>query len=213
MFCSEKCSSDARKSFHNYECPIIDTLLTSGVMQMSMRIFFQSLAMFNGSIDDMEKFFKTNEDASATIYEDVDSNDEMTAKNNLIFLLCLARNTNNYGCDSPEKLFKKHPKLSHIWQSNGSFIRKFILRTLQIGDSNFHGICGWSVSESARHTPKMIGIGCYPFMSLINHSCAPNINRIYVDDKMILLVERPIQKGEQIFDCYKLVVGFDSYGS
>lgn len=207
MFCSGKCLSDAKKAFHIYECPINDTLLTSGVMQMSMRIFFQSLAMFNGSIEDLEKFFYKHEVRSASVFDfdTMDSDDAIGARNNLISLLCLCRNATDNATDSPEKFFKIHPKLSHLWDSNESFIRKFILRTLQAGDSNFHGISGWSVKKFSNEMPQMIGIGCYPFMSLINHSCAPNINRIYVDDKMFLLVERPVKEGEQIFDCYKLV--------
>lgn len=205
MFCSEKCLTEAKKAYHSYECPINDILLTSGVMQMAMRIFFQSLAMFNGSINDLEKFFKENEGMSASVFDfnSTDKDDRVTARNNLISLLCLARNDTNNTVDSPEKFFKIQPQLSHIWERKESFVRKFILRTLQTGDCNFHGICGWSVKKFASKIPQMIGIGCYPFMSLINHSCAPNINRIYVDDKMLLMVERPVKKGEQLFDCYK----------
>lgn len=205
MFCSEKCLTDAKQAYHNYECPISDLLLTSGVMQMAMRIFFQSLAMFDGSITDLKTFYNEKESLSASVY-DFDSSeldDRVYAKNNLISLICLARNDNDYAGDSPEKLFQIHPQLSHMWKSNEQFIRKFILRTLQTGDSNFHGICGWSLKKYTDQIPRMIGIGCYPFMSLINHSCTPNINRIYIDDKMLLLVERPIMKGEQVFDCYK----------
>lgn len=205
MFCSEKCLNDAKESFHNYECPINNLLLTSGVMQMAMRIFFQSLAMFDGSIIEFERFFNENESLAASVYDFNSSNPDnrLIARNNLISLICLARNDNDYVGDSPEKLFKIHPQLSYMWESNEAFIRRFILRTLQTGDCNFHGICGWSLKKYANQTPQMIGIGCYPFMSLINHSCAPNINRIYVDDKMLLVVERPIKKGEQLFDCYK----------
>lgn len=202
MFCSEQCAIDAKKSFHDYECPISDTLLRSGVMQMSMRIFFQSLAMFDGSISDLEGFINENRATSLSVYN-LDSN-KITAKNHLLLLLNLSQH-GNHCSDSPENIFKLHPKHHSLWESNKKFIRNFIRKTQQIADLNFHSICGWSAKTLASKTPQMTGIGCYPFMSLINHSCVPNINRIYVDDKMFLLVERPIEKGEQIFDCYKFV--------
>lgn len=200
MYCSDQCLKTALKDFHNYECPIIDLLHKSGVMQMAMMIFFKALSIFDGSISDLERNFNENESSSHSVYDFDFTNAD--GKNYLISLLCLARNDKDYRNDSPDKLFKIHPELFSMWKSHEKFIRKFILRILQIGDSNFHGICGWSLRKYDQ-TPQMIGIGCYPFISLVNHGCAPNVNRIYVEDKMMLLVERPIKKGEQLFDCYK----------
>lgn len=172
---------------------------------MAMLVFFKALSIFDGSITDLEKTFNDNESSSHSVYDfdfaDTDNN-QTNGKNYLISLLCLARNDKDYRNDSPEKLFHVHPKLSGMWTTHEAFIRKFILKVLQIGDSNFHGICGWSLRKYDQ-VPQMIGIGCYPFISLVNHGCAPNVNRIYVEDKMMLLVERPIRKGEQLFDCYK----------
>lgn len=204
MYCSDQCLTNALKDYHNYECPIVDLLHKSGVMQMAMTIFFKALSIFGGSISDFEKTFNETESLSHSVYDFdfADRNNEANGNNYLISLLCLARNDKDYRNDSPEKLFKIHPELLAMWKSHETFIRKFILKILQIGDSNFHGICGWSLRKYDQ-VPQMIGIGCYPFISLVNHGCAPNVNRIYVEDKMMLLVERPIRKGEQLFDCYK----------
>ncbi|CRK89945.1 CLUMA_CG003674, isoform A [Clunio marinus] len=205
MFCSEECLIKAQNDFHFFECPIIDLLLKSGIMQMAMRTFFQALSMFDGSIDALENFLKKNENLSASVYDFNfnDTDDRLTAKNYLLSLYCLARSDNVCLNDSPENILKVHPLKSGLWKSHEDFIVKFVRRILQVGDSNFHGICGWSIKKYENQFPQMIGIGCYPFISLVNHSCAPNVNRIYVEDKMILLVERPIAKGEQLYDCYK----------
>lgn len=204
MYCSNQCRTNALADFHNYECPIVDLMHKAGVMQMAMIIFFKALSIFDGSITDLEKSFNANDCSSHSVYDFnfADPDNQANGKHFLISLLCLARNDKDYSNDSPEKLFKVHPLLADVWQSHEAFIRKFTLRILQIGDSNFHGICGWSLRKYDQ-IPQMIGIGCYPFISLVNHGCAPNVNRIYVEDKMILLVERPIKKGEQLFDCYK----------
>lgn len=47
-----------------------------------------------------------------------------------------------------------------------------------------------------------IGSGLFPFASLINHSCEANLKRITVDNKMALVVARPIAAGQQIFISY-----------
>lgn len=200
MFCNEECKQAAFDSFHLYECPIINSLMKSGIMQMALRTFFQALSIFKGSIEDLQKFLSEN-DKNFSVY-DFDFS-EVDAKSSLLSLYSLSKSQKVCEQDSPEPLLKNHPLLSEIWKSHEKFIRQFILRILQIGDSNFHGICGWTLKKYENQFPQMIGIGCYPFISLVNHSCAPNVNRIYVEDKMLLLVERPIRKGEQLFDCYK----------
>lgn len=205
MFCSVSCQQAAQKAFHHFECPINDRLMKSGIMQMALRTFFQALSIFHGSIEDMQTFLEKNSSPSCSVY-DFDFSDPQSAsaeKYFLIALFCLASSGKVCPSDSPELLLKDHPTVSGVWKNHESFIRKFIQRILQVGDSNFHGICGWSLKKYENQLPQMIGIGCYPFISLVNHSCAPNVNRIYVEGSMLLVVERPIKKGEQLFDCYK----------
>jgi len=203
MFCSDDCKDSAMKLFHCYECPIVERLLKSGIMQLAMRIFFQSLAIFGGSVDDLKQFLESNSDSKCMYDFDFSSNDELSkAKSNLLAMYHLTRSNDICLSDSPEKLLIDHPALKDVWLQNESFIRMFITRILQVGDCNFHGICGWSIKKEIQQ-PQMIGIACYPYISLVNHSCAPNVNRIYVEGKMFLLCERPIKKGEQLFDCYK----------
>ena len=205
MFCSQVCLKSAQEAFHYYECPIIDVLLKSGILQMACRIFFQALSIFQGSIDNLEKVLTEYQNPQASVYDFDFSKKSDEDKNFLIALFCLTRSDKICEGDSPEKIFVNHPQLKECWKSHEIFIRSFILGALQIGECNFHGICGWSRKKYENQFPQMIGIGCYPFISLLNHSCAPNVNRIYIEDKMLLMVERPIKKDEQLFDSYRLV--------
>lgn len=51
---------------------------------------------------------------------------------------------------------------------------------------------------------QLIGNGFYLLCSLFNHSCVPNIQRLNViNDKIVVIVSRPIRKGEQLFDSYR----------
>lgn len=193
----------AEENFHNFECDIIEILHKSGIMQMAMRIFFQALNMFDGSIEEMKKFLEKFENSSTSVYDFDFSSDREKAKNFLASLYCLARSDKTPGDASPKVIFQSHPYLSKLWNDHEIFIQNFIARVIDIYDCNFHGICGWSRKFSDARNPQMVGVGCFAFASLINHSCYPNINRIYVDDKMLIVVDRPIKKGEQIFDCYR----------
>jgi SET domain-containing protein len=40
------------------------------------------------------------------------------------------------------------------------------------------------------------------FISLLNHSCDPNVNTIMVNNKEVVYTVKPIKKGEQLFMCY-----------
>ena len=64
------------------------------------------------------------------------------------------------------------------------------------------------VMELSRHSQDSsyfrlaVSCGLFPFTSLINHACYPNVQTILVDNKIALVVERPIKAGEQIFRSY-----------
>jgi SET domain-containing protein len=118
-------------------------------------------------------------------------------------MFCLAKSNKISQDESPERIFRSNSYLEELWSKHQKFIENFILRIVDIYDCNFHGICGWSRNFGRIHTAEMIGVGCFSFASLINHSCYPNVNRIYRNDKMLIVVDRPIKKGEQIFDCYR----------
>lgn len=47
-----------------------------------------------------------------------------------------------------------------------------------------------------------IGAGAYAFMSLLNHSCAPNVVRHCHGNTIVLRAIRPIEIGQQLYDNY-----------
>jgi SET domain-containing protein len=60
--------------------------------------------------------------------------------------------------------------------------------------------CSFKANGDIRY--ESIGKAVFPFASLLNHSCAPNVARIDVESKMYLVLKRPIKAGEQLFDSY-----------
>ena len=67
--------------------------------------------------------------------------------------------------------------------------------------------CSDECAASSKYESEIVGSGVFPFMSLLNHSCYPNVDTTGVDNKFVLTVSRPIKAGEQIFVSY----GYSSF--
>lgn len=202
MFCSQKCLQAANKRFHQYECSILQPLNETGNWRMTLRCFFDALSICKGSIEQLEKLMNESDEMSPTVFnfDFGGPNSSENVKYQLMCMLALERKVEVKVKDF-SSLFLQHPKLTNLWRSHNIFINKFLERMMQIEILNFHGIKGRSLSRNKPYR-SCLGDGGYPFCSLINHSCCPNTMRIVVDNRMVLVVERPIKKGDQIFDCY-----------
>lgn len=64
-------------------------------------------------------------------------------------------------------------------------------------------------SETLRH--ELFGSALYPFTSLINHACVPNLKVKFIGEsnaKVMIYVTRPIKAGDQLFICYKKTISY-----
>lgn len=202
MFCSQKCLQAANKSFHKYECRILQPLNETGNWRMTMRCFFDALSICDDSVEKLEELMKKSENLSPTIFnfDFSDASNPENAVNQLMCMLSLERRV-DVNIKDFSSIFLQHPKLAEIWSTHREFVNKFLERMMQIEILNFHGIKGRSLNKSKPYR-SCLGDGGYAFCSLLNHSCCPNTMRIVVDNRMVLIVERPIKKGDQLFDCY-----------
>lgn len=212
MFCSTECYQQAFNRYHNYECPVMDQLLTSPSIHMPLRQLFIALSVFNGSVEELENFFKDNENISTTVFDfDLSSHRHENDKNLLLAMRSLIKSKESFDLGEFEEILKNHDKLKDIWLSHQNFIRSFLQRQCQTSDLNVHGIFSGSSKKIESYDPNTvfsslqhaIGKGTLLFGALTNHSCANNVFRVYVDGKVVYSVCRPIPKGSQLFDCYK----------
>lgn len=206
MYCSLDCMKIAEENFHNFECDLIEVLHKSGIMQMAMRIFFQALNMFDGSMEEMQKFLEKFKNSSTSVYDfDFSKINEKEKPKIFLAVMFCSPHRDNISTEDLNflRIFKSHPYLIDLWSRHDKFINDFMTRFIDIYGRYFHGISGWSRKEGDEEFSQMIGTGFYAFASLINHSCYPNVNRIYMDGKVFIIVARPIRSGEQIFDCYR----------
>lgn len=139
--------------------------------------------------------------------------------------------SNNHDYDKISSIFHSSKRLKSLWtvmmnESNQTFINCLLSKLNKIGVNYLHGIGSWRIEKVTKQqqpeiddnndddeTPvalqpstyqQLIGNGFYLLCSLFNHSCVPNIQRVNVmNDKVVVIVSRPIGKGEQLFDSYR----------
>ncbi|KAL7024665.1 hypothetical protein ACKWTF_013151 [Chironomus riparius] len=218
MFCSEQCREIGTNKFHKYECNIIDALnaIYTKIMRISSHTFFEALHVYNSDIQQLISAMNENANASVTVYDfDFEGeSDEDVKKKMFIAIDSLVTNEQYRG---PSDLFQRagivaimtnllfsQTELMNLLmsESDKNFYRKFIMKQTQIAALNYHGIFDGILTKSQLNDNVQSGSASYPFCSLINHSCAPNLVRVSYKYKNYIMVNRPIEKGEQLFDNY-----------
>jgi hypothetical protein len=200
------------KYFHQYECPIISDILKSGSVNMSLRLFFISLSLFEGNINNLQTFYEENRNHEKNLF-DFDFSTLTNLKDILLVklkcLLSLSKSSKQYPMMTQKNILNRHSTLHLMYAENTDFIHEYLQVLCQISDHNFHGIFSSNLgikifdNSNLKNLQEPIGSGSFLFTSLINHSCTPNILRICLDGEMRLVVCRRIEKGSQIYDCYK----------
>lgn len=217
MFCSEECIRIGMKKFHQYECRIIDVLnaINTKIMRIANFTFYEAFYLFDMDIEQLRVAMSENENSPMTVF-DVDLEISPTNSKKQMFkaIDSLITNQNNR---SSSDLFQRagivalmthfllnYTDLKLVLDSDDKkdFYRNFLMKQTQISALNYHGIFDGILSKVDLDKDTQFGSGSYPFCSLINHSCAPNIARISYKCKNYIMINRSVSAGEQIFDNY-----------
>lgn len=207
MFCNETCKT-AANAYHQYECSYHGALQKLGHHYLTLRSFFKALTIVDGSIEELEKIFNECQESPKTYFDFdfSDADDAEFSRNQLRASLGLAKDDTiaesaqkTTGNRFPDLVFEASPKLNELWTAHKTFITKFFLHLYQVGRKTTSDIIRWPLNY---HKFESVGRGNYLVGAFINHSCCPNVFQFAVEDKTVTIVSRPIEKGEQIFDCY-----------
>lgn len=212
MFCSQNCYHEAHQSFHQFECPIIDFIheTCNRTQLIALRSTLSAFTCYD-SIDELKKVLTNIENIEVTAF----SCDYPNTCKKEQFLKILSFPTKQAE-RSTEDLFgvaavssalfdqimlRTNLKFRLANDDDQNLLMELLFRFLQISRMYFHTL---SLSNRQYKTPQggVIGSATFPFCSLINHSCSPNIIRIPFGTKMVVFVLRNIKKGDQLFDNY-----------
>lgn len=201
MFCSTQCIETATKTFLQAEND-------SKMHDIKQRMLFEALAICGGSFNKLKRLMDETDLEKKTIF-DFDLNDPNDPLYKYNLLTCISSLTQVQSVSNEVvRYLSHHPVLDLIKDNDDKEVAKaFLLRSFRMLTVNSFGI-EWVVPARPRDTnkdtivTKLAGDGLCQFGSLLNHSCSPNIDRVFVDNKFVFFVRRPIQKGQQLFTCY-----------
>lgn len=200
MFCSMKCMEIATRTYLHVK--------NEARNDIKQRMLFEALDICGGSFEKLKLLMDETDLEKKTIFDfDLNNSDEPLYKYNLLTAICSLIQAQTVSKEVIRYL-SHHPVLDLIKDEGHKQIAKdFLLRAFRMLTVNSFGI-EWVVPGRIRDInkdtiiTKLAGDGLCQFGSLLNHSCSPNIDRVFVDNKFVFFVRRPIQKGQQLFTCY-----------
>ncbi|KDR23054.1 SET and MYND domain-containing protein 4-like isoform X2 [Zootermopsis nevadensis] len=227
MYCSEKCRTSSWDNSHYIDCPMLDILQKLKIGNMSflaLRIVIlvckcqdiQSLITSledEGKCIDRNRGFNNNGTYSSSDYSAIYwlvGNTEKREVGDLFrravtaacILNCLETMTDLFSVDTSSS----PPDITNYKLLVGGLL----LRHLQNLPCNAHEVSGLVRSETRTLKDGVpvwksveVGAAAHAVLSLLNHSCDPNVVRhSYQGDTAVLRAIRPIAKGEQVLDNY-----------
>lgn len=187
-----KCHDETLTKFKQNPHAIRTCLTESSDVKRKMSLIMNEALRAFGSIDAMKTTFKSDEIVNKTIF-DFDCNGLSHDEMKRIVFICN----------------------SSLLPKTDSMLRKYLEATIHIPNIELRTFLVDFVSRlilnylrNGVKIPSLIskepdGGMLLPFVSLVNHSCDPNIYACFVEDRCIMFVIRPIRAGEQLFLNYR----------
>uniref|UniRef100_A0A336MLV9 CSON002617 protein n=1 Tax=Culicoides sonorensis TaxID=179676 RepID=A0A336MLV9_CULSO len=220
MFCSETCRNEGWKRFHKFECKVIDGIfsLFNKIMVITIRTTIYAFTMFNSPCELEELINQVNLETESAF--DLDYT-QLSEEKHFRAIYALATNESDR---SVSDLFQRANLCAIAWyllkdfsnilsellktKDNEKLFLDLMFRICQASAVNYHSLSSMAKTDpllvdiEGFYSPKQFGSGSFALCSLLNHSCAPNVVRVGDGVYNVVIVNRCIKKGDQIFDNY-----------
>lgn len=232
MFCDESCRAKSWNSTHKFECSIMPLAMSMKFTKLELLSLHMLIrarcdhSTWNDLFDTIRRA-ENETDPKLKGFVDVEGLPIYDSKNyatihmletnihkrsvsdfynrsitSAVFLYMLKEYTSFFSdCPNSNGDILSLEADEYIWLAGG-----LMLHHNMTSASNMHSI--ESIMENKDHKflkSCNFSSGAYGFLSLLNHSCCPNVDRVVNDTTITLMALRPIKKGQQIFDNYGFV--------
>ncbi|CAH0400812.1 unnamed protein product [Chilo suppressalis] len=224
LYCSNECKDKAWSDYHMTECKLMATIIEMQFTKLEF-LALRTVIKCRNDHTDWSALFKTVEDAdnnSDTEYRGHMKIDDKWVYDSQYYssIHTLASNIDKRSVsDIFQKsvtaavflymLIEKTDFLNGDNKDETDKIKKLVggllLHHTMTSPTNMHGISTNTANIEGNFVDEFsIASAPYAFLSLINHSCAPNVVRFSKlgTGQMFLFALRPIKKGMQLFDNY-----------
>nr|XP_019565117.2 SET and MYND domain-containing protein 4 [Aedes albopictus] len=217
MFCSTNCQHKAMDTYHRIECSVIKDMqsLFTKVILMALRTTTTAISTFDYNLEELRLHVESIDEKSLNPFKLNWTNIDSKQVYSTIHILATNQSLRSasdlvqrsvYAIIMSELLFR-NTELGKLCDNNEShdLIRTLLFRHAQTSPVNMHSIMfmDYTPKENEKYSQLNLGCGSFPILSMINHSCAPNLVRMTLPNgNVVALVNRPIKKGGQLFDNY-----------
>lgn len=204
MFCSEDCALESNASYHGFECKLNEYFIEkfSITYLIAIRMTIRAFQSFDCAAKLLE-FIQEYGDVKSNVFAPLTAPGLSPDQQSFHQIYSLETNESKRQTKDLFKLYEfsalashqlvRHTRFKELCPTDQekSLLMELLVRFGQISSTNSY--CFDNEYYSA---------GIYPFCSLLNHSCAPNIKRFGIGKKIVVMALRPILADEQIFDNY-----------
>jgi hypothetical protein len=205
MFCSELCRDKANDRYHYLMCASIDwfsfaELAISDSYYKFIRFFYEALAICGRNFEKLEALL---DDPQKITGFDLDYSNRVTDLEQLKVICSLHQykskeDAEQWLANYVVQQFSLNPYEVKVFSKG---MKLFCL----VSATNSSSISFCTYDQHDKLTTNILGIGLFTINSFFNHSCAPNVNCINVDNKLVFVVSRNVQSGEMLSITYGFV--------
>lgn len=219
-YCSHECQKNSWHEYHQYECSILPFLWQFGIGHLVYRLMAKTdidlivntyQTFMNKSYEEIEQNLEpfieppsksTLQSSTYSSLFSLQTHQNHTDSINLVayritatIIIELLFRTNRYQNQNNDNMNQK----SDLKQILINVCFRHLCQTI----INSHTIMVPSGDHDGGHSITPIATAFYPSLSLLNHSCDPNIQINYTNGiECIVRTNRTIQSNEQIYNCY-----------
>ncbi|KAJ9594025.1 hypothetical protein L9F63_014541 [Diploptera punctata] len=222
MYCSEECRSSCWDESHYIGCSILPTLqnldiFVKGYLALKIVVkacktngiksLLESLAA-QEKLEEIKRGFNNKGVLSSSDYSPIHWLTGHTEKLSLKLLFSMSLNAACIlHCLETMTDFFSDMDVDECKYEVGGLLLQHIL-SLQINshavEETLYSTENYLEPGSFRKNVELIGCAVHAVLSLVNHSCDPNVIRTtHREDISVLRAVKPIARGEQVFDCYQ----------
>lgn len=220
FYCSKECNKNAWEDYHRIECPILPTLYDMKFTKIEL-LALRTVIKARLEHKDWESFYKMLEEADLRVNTPLQGH--VFKKGTWIYSSKYYQSIHTLSTNVEKRsisdIFQKAVTavaFLHLLEGYTDFfkdkddrsyrcIAKLLLQHIMTSPTNMHTISSNCEDEIGNVMNEIsLGSAPYAFLSLINHSCAPNVVRytkLGLTETMLIAL-RPIKKGMQLFDNY-----------
>uniref|UniRef100_A0A182N3X0 MYND-type domain-containing protein n=1 Tax=Anopheles dirus TaxID=7168 RepID=A0A182N3X0_9DIPT len=217
MYCTRDCVDKAYREYHRYECPILRDMwrIFTKLPVMSLRTVTTAIVAFDHNLVAMSEHLHQLDEPNVNAF----SLDWTLATAKDVYDTVHVLETNSKMRDQKDrmvrvfyatiihKLLLERTDLATMVAASSelsALLLDLLLRHLQTGPVNMHSQHYMEYQPDQQvYDLENHASACFPLLSMLNHSCAPNVTRITTrTGRCAILITRPIPKGGQLYDNY-----------